>query len=92
MLYNALSVPRKTSSIIASKIICCYNNILVHKKSSYNTTLADKEINNVRQLFDTNSALKPWREFRREFSLSKNSHFCWIKSNITIETFERKPL
>ena len=40
-------------------------------KSFYNTTLADKGINHVGQLFDTNDAIKPWYVFKSEFSLSK---------------------
>ena len=48
---------------------------MVDKRSFYNTTLADKEINYVGQLFDTKGAMKPWSVFKSEFSLSKNSHF-----------------
>ena len=59
-----------------------YNkHILVDKKSFYNTTLADKRINHVGQLFDTNGAMKPWSELKGEFSLIKNSYFYWVQLN-----------
>ena len=54
---------------------------MVDKRSFYNTTQADKGINNVEQLFDTNGAIKPWSVFKSEFSLSKNSPFYWIQLN-----------
>ena len=73
-----LSVPPKISSTIASQIIWYNKHIFVDKKSSYNTTLADKGINHVGQLFNTNGAMKLWAVFKREFSLSKSSHFYWI--------------
>ena len=57
---------------------------MVDKRSFYNTTLADKGINDVGQLFDTNGAMKPWSVFKSEFSLSKNSHFYWIQLNNAI--------
>ena len=53
-----LSVPPKTSSTIASQIIWYNKHILVDKRSLCNTTLADKGINHVGQLFDTDSAMK----------------------------------
>ena len=74
-----LSVPPKTSSTIASQIIWYNKRILVDKRSFYNTTIADKGINHVRELFDTNGAMKPWFVFKSEFRLSKNSHFYWIQ-------------
>ena len=79
-----LSVPHKASSTIASQIIWYNKHILVDKRSFYNTTLADKGINHVGQLFDTNGAIKPWPVFKSEFSLSKNSHFHWIQLNNAI--------
>ena len=48
---------------------------MVIKRSFYNTTLTDKGINHVGQLFDTNGAMKLRSVFKKEFSLSKNSHF-----------------
>ena len=54
---------------------------MVDKRSFYNSTLADKGINQEGQLFDTNGAMKPWSVFKSEFSLSKNSHFYWIQLN-----------
>ena len=57
---------------------------MVDKRSFYKTTLADKGINHIAQLFDTNGAMKPWSVFESEFSLSKNSHFYWIQLNNTI--------
>ena len=57
---------------------------MVDKRSFYNTTLADKGINHVGQLFDTDGAMKPWSVFKSEFSLSKNSHFYWIQLNNAI--------
>ena len=74
----------KTSSTIASQIIWNNKHILVDKRSFYDTTLADKRINGVVQLFDTNGAMKSWPVFKREFSLSKNSHFYWIRLNNAI--------
>ena len=76
-----LSVPPKTSSTIASQIIWYNKHILVDKRPFYNTTLADKRINHVGQLFDTNCAMKPWSVFESKFSLGKSSHFYWIQSN-----------
>ena len=76
-----LLVPPNTSSTIASQIICYNKHILVDKRSFYNTTLADKGINHVGQLFDTNDAIKPWSVFKSEFSLSKSSHSYWIQLN-----------
>ena len=64
-----LSVLPKTLSTIASQIIWYNKHILVDKMSFSNTILADKGINHVGELFDTNSATKPWSEFKREFSL-----------------------
>ena len=46
------------------------------KRSFYNTTLSDKGINQVGQLFDTNGPMK-WSEFKSVFDLSKNSNFHW---------------
>ena len=69
-----LSVPPtayKTSFIIASQIIWYNKHILVDKRSYYNTTLADKGINHVGQLFDTNGAMRRWSVFKSEFSLNK---------------------
>ena len=60
-----------TLSTIASQIIWQNKHILVDKRSFYNTTLADKGINQVGQLFDTSGAIKPWSEFKRGFSLRK---------------------
>ena len=57
---------------------------MVDKRSFYNTTLADKGINHVGQLFDTNGAMKPWSVFKSQFSLSKNSNFYWIQLNNAI--------
>ena len=57
---------------------------MVDKRPFYNTTLADKGINHVGQLFDTNGAMKPWSVFESKFSLSKSSHFYWIQSNNAI--------
>ena len=74
-----LSVPPITSSTIASQIIW-YNK----QRSFYKTTPADKGINCVGQLFDTNGAMKSWSVFKSEFSLSKNSHFYWIQVNNAI--------
>ena len=54
---------------------------MVDKRSFYNTTLVDKEVNHVGQLFDTNGAMKTWSEFKTESNLSKNSHFYWIQLN-----------
>ena len=72
------------SSTIASQIIWYNKHILIDERSFYNTTIADKEINHVGQLFDTNGAMKPWSVFKSEFSLSKNSHFYWIQLNNAI--------
>ena len=69
-----LSVPPtayKTSFIIASQIIWYNKHILVDKRSYYNTTLADKGINHVGQLFHTNGAMRRWSVFKSEFSLNK---------------------
>ena len=52
---------------------------MVIKRSFYNTSLADKGINHVGQLFDTNGAMKPRSVFKKEFGLSKNSHFYCIQ-------------
>ena len=79
-----LSVPPKISSTIASQIIWYNKHILVNKRSFYNTTLADKVINHVGQLFDTNGARKPCSVFKSKFSLSKNNHFYWIRLNNAI--------
>ena len=79
-----LSVPPKTSSTIASQIIRYNKHILVDKRSFYNSNLAGKGINHVGQHFDANGAMKPWSVFKSEFSLSKNSHFCWIQLNSAI--------
>ena len=59
-----LSVLPRTSSTITSQIIW-YNKhfFLVDKRCFYKTAIADKGINQVRQLFDTNGAMKPWFEF-----------------------------
>ena len=57
---NNLLVPPKTSSTITSQIIWHNKHILVDKRYFYNTTLADKGINHVGQLFDTNGAMKTW--------------------------------
>ena len=54
---------------------------MVDKRSFYNTTLVDKGVNHVGQLFDTNGAMKTWSEFKTESNLSKNSHFYWIQLN-----------
>ena len=81
---NNLSVPPKTSSFIASQIIWYNKHILVNKRSFVNTTLSDKEINHIGQLFDTNGKIKPWSEFKRKSSLSKNSRFYWIQLNNAI--------
>ena len=87
-----LSVPPKTSPIIASQIIWYNKHILADKRSFYNTTLADKGINHVGQLFDTNGAKKPCSVFKSEFSLSKNSHFNWIQLNNAIPKAWRENL
>ena len=79
-----MSVPPRTSSTIVSQIIWYSKHILADNRSFYNTTLADKEINHVEQLFDANGAIKPWSKFKREFSLNKNSHFYWIQLNNAI--------
>ena len=79
-----LLVPPKASCTVASQIIWYNKHILVDKRSYCSTTLADKGINHVRQLFDTNGAMKPWSVFKSEFSLSKNSHFYWIQLNTAI--------
>ena len=54
-----LSVPPTISSTTTSQIIWYNKHILFDEKSFYNTTLADKGINHVRQLFHTNGAMKP---------------------------------
>ena len=77
MKQQFISTP-KTLCTVASQIIWHNKHILVDERSFYNITLADKIINHVEQLFDTNGAMKPLSEFKREFSLSKNSHFYWI--------------
>ena len=79
-----LSVPPKTSSTTASQLILYNIHILVIKKYFYITVLADKGINHVGQLFDTNDAMKSWSVFKSESSLSKNSHFYWIQLNNAI--------
>ena len=79
-----LSVPPKTSSTTASQLILYNIHILVIKKYFYITALADKGINHVGQLFDTNDAMKSWSVFKSESSLSKNSHFYWIQLNNVI--------
>ena len=79
-----LSVPPKTSSTTASQFISYNIHILVIKKYFYITALADKGINHVGQLFDTNGAMKSWSAFKSEPSLSKNSHFYWIQLNNAI--------
>ena len=69
-----LSVPPtayKTSFITASQIIWYNKHIFVDKRSYYNTTLADKGINHVGQLFDTNGAMRHWSVSKSEFSLNK---------------------
>ena len=48
------------------------------------TTIGDKRINNKRQLFDTNGAMKPWSVIKSEFIWSENSHFYWIELNNVI--------
>ena len=53
-----LSVRSKTSSATDSRIIRYNKHILVDKRSFYNTTLADKGINHLRQLCDTNGEMK----------------------------------
>ena len=66
---------------------------MVDKKFFYNTTLADKRINHVGQLFDTNAAMKPWSELKGEFSLIKNSYFYWVQLNNDIpKVFPQKIL
>ena len=65
---------------------------MVDKRSFYNTTLADKGINHVGQLFDTNGAMKPWSVFKSKFSLSKTSHFYWIQLNNAIPKAWKKNL
>ena len=68
-----LSAPQlKTSSTTASQIIWYNKQLLVDKRSFHDTTLADKGINHVGQLFDTNDAMKLWCVFKNELSLSKN--------------------
>ena len=57
---------------------------MVYKRSIYYSTLTDKEINDIGRLFDTIAAMKPWAEFKREFSVSKNSYFYWMQSNNAI--------
>ena len=57
---------------------------MVDKKSFYSTALADEGNKDVGQLIDTNGAMKPWSEFKREFSSSKNSHFYLIQLNNAI--------
>ena len=52
-----LSVWLKTASTIASQIIWYNKRILVDKISLYKTTLADKGINHLGLLFDTNGAM-----------------------------------
>ena len=52
---------------------------MVDKKSFYNTSISDKGINHVGHVFDTNAAIKSLPESKRQFSLSKNSHFRWIQ-------------
>ena len=64
---------------IASQIIWYNEHILVDKRSFYNTILADKGINHVGQIFNTDGAMKPWSVFKSGFSLHKNSHFYWIQ-------------
>ena len=54
------------------------------KTSLNKTTLTDKGINHVEQLFDANGAMKSWFQFKRELSLSKNSHLYWIQLNNAI--------
>ena len=87
-----LSIPPKTSSTIASQIIWYNKHILVDKRSFYNTALADKGINHVGQLFDTNGAMKTWFVFKSEFSLIKNSHFYWIQLNNAIPKASKENL
>ena len=77
-------MPHKTSSTLASQIIWYNKHILVNKRSFYNTTLADKGINHVRQLFDTDGAMKLWSVLKSEFSSSTNSNFYWIQLNNAI--------
>ena len=57
---------------------------MLDKRYFYNTTVADKGINHIGHLFDTNGAMKPWSVCKSEFSLSKNSHFYWIQLNNAI--------
>ena len=66
-----LSVPPRTSCTIASQIIWYNEHISVDKRSFYNTALADKAINHVGQLFNTNSVMRPWSVFKNESSWSK---------------------
>ena len=81
---NDLVKISKTSSTIASQITWYNKHILVDKRSFYNITLVDKGINHLEQLLDSNGVMKPWSEFKGEFSLSKNSHFYWIQLNNAI--------
>ena len=57
---------------------------MVDKRSFYDTTQADKGINHIGQIFDTNGGMKPWSVFKSELSLNKNSHFYWIQLNNAI--------
>ena len=65
---------------------------MADKRSFYNTTLADESINHVGQFFDNNGTMKPWSVFKREFSLSKNSHFYWVHLNNVIRKVWREIL
>ena len=56
-------------------------NMLVERRSFYNTLPADKGINHEGHLFKTNGTIKSWCVFKTEFSLSKNSHFYWFRLN-----------
>ena len=49
------------------------------KASFHFLTFHEKSINYVSQLFNDNSSIKKWHEFKKEYSLHESLYFKWLQ-------------
>ena len=74
-----LSVLPNNPSIITSQVIWFNKHNKIEKKSLFNKSLVNQDINQVGQLFKQNGMTKAWVDIKTQFSLNNKQHYFWIQ-------------